>query len=315
LTEQTTDLFGPVAGDLATVESELRQQIQRDPPEVAGPMADLFEAGGKRIRPALVLLSAMSGRYDLARLVPAAMAVELTHAATLVHDDVIDRAKMRRGRPTIASSLGDEPAIVIGDFYFAKAYELAAITAQPEVVAILARTVMGICAGEVRQQSIRYRYSTDVGEYMRRIEAKTALLVAACCDIGGLLGGLDGERRAALRGYGRELGLAFQIADDVLDYTATEGEVGKPIGHDIAEGFATLPLMLSSVEIEDGRRLDAQEARRIADAVRKSDGPQRALDQARDHANAARAQLSKLDRGEAVAALESLTDYVVSRNL
>jgi len=141
------------------------------------------------------------------------------------------------------------------------------------------------------------------------------LLVAACCDIGGLLGGLDGERRAALRGYGRELGLAFQIADDVLDYVSTEGEVGKPIGHDIAEGFATLPLMLSSVEIEDGRRLDEQEARRIADAVRKSDGPQRALDQARDHANAARAQLSKLDRGEAVAALESLTDYVVSRNL
>ena len=118
-----------------------------------------------------------------------------------------------------------------------------------------------------------------------------------------------------MRGYGRELGLAFQIADDVLDYVSTEGEVGKPIGHDIAEGFATLPLMLSSVEIEDGRRLDEHEARRIADAVRKSDGPQRALDQARDHANAARAQLSKLDRGEAVAALESLTDYVVSRNL
>src|SRR2546428_9938902 len=87
---------------------------------------------------------------------------------------------------------------------------------------------MGICAGEVRQQSIRYRYSTDVGEYMRRIEAKTALLVAACCDIGGLLGGLDGKRRGALRGYGRELGLAFQIADDVLDYTATEARSASP---------------------------------------------------------------------------------------
>lgn len=278
-------------------------------------MANLFEAGGKRIRPALVLLSAMPGRYDLARLVAAAMAVELTHAATLVHDDVIDRSAVRRGRPTVAALLGDEPAIVIGDYYFAKAYELAARTHSPEVVAILARTVMTICAGEVRQQTIRYRFSTDVDEYMRRIESKTARLVAACCDIGALLGGLEGEQRAALRTYGRELGLAFQIADDVLDYLGTEGEVGKPIGHDIAEGFATLPLMLSSIKIEDGRRLDEAEARHVADAVRKSDGPQRALDQAREHANVARAQLSKLDDSEAVSALASLTEYVVSRNL
>ena len=315
MTAQATNLFGPVAGDLRTVEAELRKEIQGDPPEVAAPMANLFEAGGKRIRPALVLLSAMPGRYDLARLVAAAMAVELTHAATLVHDDVIDRSAVRRGRPTVAALLGDEPAIVIGDYYFAKAYELAARTRSPEVVAILARTVMTICAGEVRQQTIRYRFSTDVDEYMRRIESKTARLVAACCDIGALLGGLEGEQRAALRRYGRELGLAFQIADDVLDYLGTEGEVGKPIGHDIAEGFATLPLMLSSIKIEDGRRLDEAEARHVADAVRKSDGPQRALDQAREHANVARAQLSKLDHSEAVSALESLTEYVVSRNL
>jgi len=315
LTAEATNLFGPVAGDLRTVEAELREEIQGDPPEVAAPMANLFEAGGKRIRPALVLLSAMPGRYDLARLVAAAMAVELTHAATLVHDDVIDRSAVRRGRPTVAALLGDEPAIVIGDYYFAKAYELAARTHSPEVVAILARTVMTICAGEVRQQTIRYRFSTDVDEYMRRIESKTARLVAACCDIGALLGGLEGEQRAALRTYGRELGLAFQIADDVLDYLGTEGEVGKPIGHDIAEGFATLPLMLSSIKIEDGRRLDEAEARHVADAVRKSDGPQRALDQAREHANVARAQLSKLDHSEAVSALASLTEYVVSRNL
>ena len=308
-------LFGPVASDLASVEDGLQADIDRDPPEVGAPMAELFAAGGKRIRPALVLLAAKCGRYDLERLRPAAMAVELTHAATLVHDDVIDRSTTRRGRPTVAATLGDEPAIVIGDFYFARAYEHAARTGVPEVVDILARAVMAICAGEVRQQAIRYRYSTDQAEYMRRIEAKTATLLAACCDIGALLGGVAGEKRDALRAYGRELGLAFQIADDVLDYTATEGEVGKPIGHDIIEGFATLPLMLASIALEDQRRLTEREARDVVTSVRDSDGPRLALDEARKHAHAARQQLRLLEMSDASSTLASLADYVVTRKL
>jgi len=315
LTETTADLFGPVASDLASIEAELREDIEHDPPEVGASMADLFNAGGKRIRPALVLLAAKCGRYDLERLRRAAMAVELTHAATLVHDDVIDRARTRRGRPTVAAALGDEPAIVIGDYYFAKAYEHAARTGAAEVVDILARTVMNICAGEVRQQAIRYRYSTDVGEYMRRIEAKTADLLAACCDIGALLAGLDVERRAALRAYGRSLGLAFQIADDVLDYTATEGEVGKPIGHDIAEGFATLPLMLTSIRLQDDRKLSDVEARRIVDHVRDSDGPRRALDEAREHARNAKEHVRAVGDDVTTSTLAAIADYVVSRKL
>ncbi len=312
---EAPSLFGPVASDLASVEDGLQADIDRDPPEVGAPMADLFAAGGKRIRPALVLLAARCGRYDLDRLRPAAMAVELTHAATLVHDDVIDRSTTRRGRPTVAATLGNEPAIVIGDFYFARAYEHAARTGVPEVVDILARAVMAICAGEVRQQAIRYRYSTDQTEYMRRIEAKTAMLLAACCDIGALLGGVAGEKRDALRAYGRELGLAFQIADDVLDYTATEGEVGKPIGHDIIEGFATLPLMLASIALQDQHRLTEQEARDVVTSVRDSDGPRLALDEARKHAHAARQQLRVLEMSDASSTLASLADYVVTRKL
>ena len=315
MTEKTAELFGPVTGDLARVESELRKEIEGDPSEVSGPMLDLFEAGGKRIRPALLLLSARCGTYAVSRLLPAAMAVEVTHAATLVHDDVIDRATVRRGRPTVAAKLGDEPAIVIGDYYFAKSYELAARTESAEVVAILARVVMSICEGELRQQSIRYRYSTDVSEYMRRIEAKTATLLAACCDIGAVLGGVGDTQRLALRNYGRELGLAFQIADDVLDYLATEGEVGEPIGHDIVEGFATLPLLLSPVKLEDDRKLDDDEARRVVDQVRNSQGPQRALEVARHHAASAREELRALGHNEATVALASLADYVVSRKL
>ena len=288
-------------------------------------MADLFAAGGKRLRPALVLLSARCGRYDLETLTPAAMAVELTHAATLVHDDVIDRASVRRGRPTVAASLGDEPAIVIGDFYFAKAYEHAARTDTAEVVGILARTVMEICAGEVRQQEIRYRYSTDVDEYMRRIEAKTATLLAACCDIGALLAGLPVAQRRALHEYGRLLGLAFQIADDVLDYMGSEDEIGKRIGQDIAEGFATLPLMLAKQDktvvsrldklLQDGRKLNAIDAAEVVEIVRTSRAPQLALERARERASAASKELDALSPSEARNTLAALTDYVVTRKL
>lgn len=288
-------------------------------------MADLFAAGGKRIRPALVLLAAKCGAYDLEKLTPAAMAVELVHAATLVHDDVIDRAEVRRGRPTVAAKLGDEAAIVVGDFYFAKAYEQAAFTDSPGAVAILARAVMDICAGEVRQQAIRYRYDTDVDEYMRRIEAKTATLLAACCDVGALLGRLDDGKRSAVRAYGRLLGLAFQIADDVLDYESSEDKIGKPIGHDIAEGFATLPLMMA---LEDGRvdrklrhvldahrELTGAEAHEVVELVRMSHGPEQALERARQLASEARQQLETLGVGEAQVALAALTTYVVSRKL
>jgi geranylgeranyl pyrophosphate synthase len=308
-----------VAGDLAAIEESLRSLIAADPNVVSDPMGDLFAAGGKRVRPALVLLAARIGRYDLDVLTPAAMAVELTHAATLVHDDVIDRAPLRRGRPTVTASRGDAPAIVIGDFYFAKAYEQAARTSSPEVVALLANAVMEICAGEVRQQGIKHRYSTDVTEYMHRIESKTATLLAACCEIGALLGGLPYPQRESLRDYGRLLGLAFQIADDVLDYTASADALGKPIGHDLVEGFATLPLMLARANAEldellvDGRSLNADDARRIAVMVRDSDGPRLALDRARELAHDARAQLDAVPDDDATRTLAALTDYVVTR--
>jgi len=288
-------------------------------------MADLFEAGGKRLRPALVLLTAKCGHYDLEKLKPAAMAVELTHAATLVHDDVIDRSAVRRGRPTVAAAFGDEPAIVIGDFYFAKAYEQAAHTDSTEVVGILARTVMQICAGEVRQQSIRYDYRTEVDEYMQRIEAKTATLLAACCDIGSVIAALPTKQRAALHTYGLMLGLAFQIADDVLDYLGSAGEVGKPIGHDIAEGFATLPLMLAREDpdtaskldriLSSRRKLTAQEAQNVVELVRGSNAPQQALDRAHGYASVAQESLGAVTEGEARDALAALTDYVVTRKL
>jgi len=189
----------------------------------------------------------------------------------------------------------------------------------------LADAVMKICAGEVRQQAIRHQYQQTLDEYMPRIEAKTATLLAASCDIGALLGGLEPAPRSHLREYGRLLGLAFQIADDVLDYTGTEDEVGKPIGHDIAEGFATLPLMLAMEEpsiagrlsplLRSGRKLSADGAEQVVALVRASKGPQRAIEHARSLASDARNELVTMGAGEAVQTLSALTNYVVSRKL
>ncbi|HEX6547662.1 MAG TPA: polyprenyl synthetase family protein [Candidatus Dormibacteraeota bacterium] len=313
-----SELFGPVTADLAELEERLRRSFADDPDSAAGPMADLFAAGGKRLRPALLLLAANLGRYDFEHLAPAAMAVELVHAATLVHDDVIDRAATRRGRPTVAASAGAEAAIVIGDHYFAKAYREASRTGDAAVVEELAHAVMLICAGELEQQAERWSWRVDHQRYLRRIEGKTAVLLAAACRVGGRLGGLDRDGQQALGRYGTALGLAFQIADDVLDYTGTEAELGKPVGQDLREGMATLPLLLSpgaADHLIDGSPPDPATATEVIAAVRAGPGPERALAEARRHAAEAEAALERFGQSEAAAALRALAAYVVARRL
>lgn len=287
-------------------------------------MRELVAAGGKRIRPALVLLAAQLGAYEFERIAPAAIAVELIHAATLVHDDVIDRADSRRGRASVRAQTGDPAAIVIGDFYFAKAYREAARSGNGEVVQILAEAVMKVCHGELQQQASRYNYRISRDRYLRRIELKTGSLIAAACRIGAVLGELDAAGRSSLSRYGRLLGLAFQVADDVLDYTGSEGEVGKPVGHDLLEGHVTLPLMLSlqgpggariRSRLEHGGPLTPAEVAEVVAEVGESDGPERAISQARDWAEEAKWELQPFAGAEPAARLASLADYVVGRKL
>ncbi|HEX6351184.1 MAG TPA: polyprenyl synthetase family protein [Candidatus Dormibacteraeota bacterium] len=297
----------------------IRGSFADDHPAAAAPMADLFAGGGKRLRPALVLLCArLGGDYSFERAAPAAIAVELTHAATLVHDDVIDRSPTRRGRPTAAASAGPEAAILVGDHYFARAYLESSRTGLADVVSELAAAVMRICAAELEQQAALRDYHPTLESYMSRIEGKTAALLAACCRIGGLLGGLESPDREALGRYGTGLGLAFQIADDVLDYTAEETELGKPVGHDLLEGSATLPLMLSEGldrMLPDGHQLSAETVDAVVQGVRAGEGPERALAKARELADQARAELARFGDREAALTLDAVATYVVARRL
>jgi geranylgeranyl pyrophosphate synthase len=311
-----------VAADLERLEGEFRQSIAADGMEAATAMTELFAAGGKRLRPALVLLFAKLGSYDFQTVRHGAMAVEFVHASTLVHDDVIDRSPLRRGRPTILAQRGQEAAILIGDYYFAKAYGEASATGRADVVAELAGAVMRMCEGELVALSDRWAYHRDWNSYWAHVVSKTGALMAAACRIGALLGGLATAVDAAGE-YGMLLGKAFQVVDDVLDYTGESAEVGKPVGHDLFEGTVTFPLLVAFTArrdrldalLTDGRAADEPTVAAVVEIVRESGAPEQALETARTEAAAAVEALASMPDSEARQTLENLATYVVERKL
>jgi len=308
-----------VSADLAQLEQALRETWEGDPDLASGPMRDLMEAGGKRIRPTLLLLCSRLGVHDLTRVQPAALAIELTHAATLVHDDVIDRSALRRGRPSVFASSGASDAILVGDYYFARAYREASRTGLAVVVETLAQSVMAICEGELEQQAFRFAYGPTIERYLRRCELKTGRLMSAACSIGADLGQMDRAGREACAAYGLELGIAFQIVDDVLDYQGDPLELGKPAGHDLLEGSATLPLILAREDPEvsrmlvDGQALDEVTVADVVRRVRDSGACERALEHARAHAERASEHIRKVAASPARAELEHVAAQMLGR--
>jgi heptaprenyl diphosphate synthase len=248
------------------------------------------------------------------------MAIEFIHNATLIHDDLIDGAPTRRGLRTIHETLGPNPAIIIGDYYFAKGANLMSQIGNPEIDAVLSQTVMTICFGEMLQLTSQRRYDQSLDEYYAKIERKTAVLLAASTFCGALLGGLDAQQVEAIRRFGRLLGMSFQIADDVLDYLATEEEVGKPVGNDLKQGTVTLPLMLAR-QANNGRLaavlakpvLDDADYAEVVRLVRDSDGIDESYAYAKTFGDKARAELVAFPPSAYRDALESLTYYVVGR--
>jgi len=309
-----------VTGDLERLETEFKRSIMADRRDAGEPMRALFRAGGKRLRPALVLLFANLGRYAFEKAKHCAMAVEFMHASTLVHDDVIDRSPLRRGLPTIAAAKGPAAAILIGDYYFAKAYREAVAAGHPQVVAELADAVMQVCRGELEALADVRNYHRSRFRYENHVDRKTGALMAAACRIGALVGSVDVE--AAGR-YGMLLGRAFQMVDDVLDYTGESQELGKPVGHDLREGSVTLPLLVAYEThrerldglLKDGAAADERTVAAVVDIVRESAAPEHALEAARKTAAAAVKALAPLPAGEARRTLETLATYVVERKL
>ena len=237
-------IYDPIREDLVKVEDGLRSVYQDEPSWLSELLAHSLGSSGKRIRPALVLLSGRFCSYNLSRLLPMALAVEVLHTATLIHDDAIDNSAVRRGRATINKVWGEDKAILLGDYLLAKAEELAAATESLPVVRLFARTIMTIASGELRQSFDAFRLEQTRQQYIERISGKTASLLCLATESGAILSQAPQEMVAALREYGYNLGIAFQIVDDILDFVGDEVEMGKPVGSDLAEGTLTLPAML-----------------------------------------------------------------------
>ncbi|HEX3606045.1 MAG TPA: polyprenyl synthetase family protein [Candidatus Dormibacteraeota bacterium] len=312
----------PIAGELRELERRLHQTVAADLGPIAEAMEHIVSAGGKRLRPALVILSAKLGEADIDHVYSAAMGIEFIHTATLIHDDLIDDAETRRGLATIHAVLGVNPAIIVGDYYFGKGANLLSAIGIPLITEVVSATVMKICMGELLQLTSKRHYEQPDEAYYTKIERKTATMLSAACHCGAIVAGLDAAAQQALERYGRDLGVAFQIADDVLDYTATEEQLGKPTGADLRQGTVTLPLMCALRDpavapslraLLAGEQLTDAQCDEVVALVRRSTGLVEAERSAHEYADRARAELAIFPPSEARSALESICDYVVER--
>lgn len=213
--------------------------------ELSGPAAATLAAGGKRLRPLLVFCSAPRGRGREDALVSAATSVELVHMATLVHDDIIDRAVIRRGRPTVAQEQGPDAALRVGDFLFARAFSELTRAGNPRAVQALSEAALELSRGEMLQQAAAHDLELPEEAYLRRCRGKTASLFAVSCRLGAMVGGADRETEDRLAAFGEHVGMAFQIFDDILDLTGSPAATGKRRGTDLREGTVTLPVILA----------------------------------------------------------------------
>ncbi|MDD5590663.1 MAG: polyprenyl synthetase family protein [Dehalococcoidales bacterium] len=315
-------IYAPIRKDLGKIEDGLCSIYQDSPPRISDLLAHSLGASGKRVRPALVLLSGKSFNYNLSCLLPMALAVEVLHTATLVHDDAIDNSPARRGRATINKLWGEDKAILLGDYLLAKAEELAATTEDLPVIRLFARTIKNIASGELHQSFDAFRLEQTRQQYLERISGKTASLLCLATESGAILSQAPPETVTALREYGYNLGIAFQIVDDILDFVGDEKEMGKPVGSDLAEGTLTLPAMLILEHHPDDnpvRRLfqnegDRQEnIRRAIGLFRDSPLVEECYRIASDYQSKCCLNLKTLPDNASRRSLQALSEYVLTR--
>ena len=314
------DIYQPVQDDLEKVERNLEEIADSEFPLLSQLLAYTLKDGGKRIRPALTLLSGKFYVYDLNPLILMSSAIEMLHTATLVHDDIVDNSPIRRSKPTVSHVWGENSALLLGDFLFAKAGSLAAATGNLRVVKLFSQTLMTISGGELKQTGVTYDLARAREYYFAWISAKTACLFSAATESGAILSQAPEEAIEAMRDYGHNLGMAFQIMDDVLDFVGEEDELGKPVGSDLREGTMTLPSILFAESYPEDNLLksvvekkDAESVATAVEKIRNSPVIDKCLELASEFCSKASRAVEKLPHNSARKSLIDLAAYIVER--
>lgn len=311
------------AADMAAVDALIRRRLGSDVVLVNQVAEHIVAAGGKRLRPMLLLLAARALGHRGPDAHQLAAVVEFIHTATLLHDDVVDESDLRRGRKTANALFGNAASVLVGDFLYSRSFQLMVELERMPVMKILADTTNAIAEGEVLQLLHIRNPDTDEPAYLRVIERKTAVLFAAATRLGALLAGADEALQQRMHDYGMALGYAFQIADDVLDYSADEAALGKHLGDDLAEGKATLPLIQAMRRADDATRArlrtiveagDVEAMPEVLAAIAAADALAYSRSRAEAYADAAERALEGLADNDAVAALRGLARYAVRRD-
>jgi all-trans-nonaprenyl-diphosphate synthase len=317
-----TSLFTPVEADLRILADNLIQLVGNDHPILHKAAKHLFGAGGKRIRPAIVLLisrATMLQQDITQRHRRLAEITEMIHTASLVHDDVVDESDFRRGVPTIHSLFGNRIAVLAGDFFFAQSSWHLANLDNLEVVKLLSQVLMDFAVGEIQQGLKRFEVSASMDTYLQKSYYKTATLFANSAKAAGILSDVSAEMAEDLYEYGRNFGLAFQIVDDILDFTSSSDTLGKPAGSDLKSGNLTSPVLFALeekpfmsvlIEREFAQPDDLEQALAL---ILDSQGINRSRELAAHHAKLAVDHLAGLPASESRQALIDMTDYVLSR--
>jgi octaprenyl-diphosphate synthase len=311
------------APDMAAVDALIRRRLSSDVVLINQIADHIISAGGKRLRPMLVMLAGRAVGEAGADHHQLAAIIEFIHTSTLLHDDVVDESDLRRGRSTANALWGNAPSVLVGDFLYSRSFQLMVELNRMEVMQILADTTNRIAEGEVLQLLHVHNPDTDEAAYLRVIERKTAVLFAAGTKLGALASGVDTAVQQQLYDYGMALGFAFQIADDVLDYSANAEELGKNLGDDLAEGKATLPLIHAMAHSDDATRErlrqivqqgDASAMPEVLAAIQATGGLEYSRKRAMEYASAAEQALAGLPDNDAIAALRGLARYSVERS-
>lgn len=319
-------ILSPVALELALVEERLLQDISGDVELISEIIRYVLKSGGKRVRPALLLLSAkLCGYGDGSRNIDLAVVAEYMHAATLIHDDIIDRADKRRGLPSANSTWGSQISVLAGDFLYARSLQMLVIDGDLAVMRAFADATVRMIEGQVREVQMAGNLDLTYNEYLDIITSKTAALISVACRTGALIAGRQADKVAALTEFGLNVGIGFQLVDDALDFVAEEYRLGKPVGNDFKEGKVTFPVLHvmragSEVDQDRIRELAAQEAIGESDLaevkaiVERYGAVSATMDLVRTYLKKAKASLSSFPDSAAKRSLALMVDFVGDRD-